>query len=144
MIKKFVVFLKDVKNWKEEYYGILLDIEWKCEICKLFVRIFLRLVVVLFLVIAFNEKVVMDLKKWNDKWILYIIDMWFWYIVFVFISRKKLNEVIDVLMRNWIGVFGVMGVIFIDNGGEFSLDEMREVMFIFNVRICIIVGMSFF
>lgn len=47
-------------------------------------------------------------------------------------------------MRNWIGVFGVMGVIFIDNGGEFSLDEMREVMFIFNVCICIIVGMSFF
>lgn len=29
-----------------------------------------------------------------------------------------------------------MGVIMSDNGGEFSLDEMREIVFIFNIWLC--------
>lgn len=62
-IKKLVALLKDAKNWKEEYYGTLSDIERKCEICKLFARTPPRPVVALPLVTAFNEKVAMDLKK---------------------------------------------------------------------------------
>lgn len=48
------------------------------------------------------------------------------------------------MMKYWVGVFGVMGVIMSDNGGEFSLDEMREIVFIFNIRLCTIVGMSLY
>lgn len=59
--------------------------------------------------------------------------MWSRYTGSVFISRKKPNEVIDALMRNWNCVFGVMGAIFTDNGGEFSSDEMREVTSKLNV-----------
>lgn len=62
----------------------------------------------------------------------------------MFINRKKLNEVINVLMINWIRVFGLIRVIFIDNLGEFRLEEIREVMFIFNVYMCIIIVISFF
>lgn len=36
----------------------------------------------------------------------------------------------------------MMGAIFTDNGGEFSSDEMREVMSILNVRTCTTAGMS--
>lgn len=48
------------------------------------------------------------------------------------------------MMKYWVGVFGVMGVIMLDNGGEFSLDEMWEIVFIFNIWLCIIVGMSLY
>ena len=58
----------------------------------------------------FNEKVAMDLKKWNDRYILHIIDMWSRYTVSVFIIRKTPGEVINALMKHWIGIFGVMQV----------------------------------
>ena len=38
-------------------------------------------------------------------------------------------------MQRWIAVFGIMGSIMTDNGGEFSLAEMPEVMLILNVRV---------
>lgn len=47
-------------------------------------------------------------------------------------------------MFYWIGIFGVMGVIMIDNGGEFNFDEMWEVVLILNVKVCIFVGESLF
>ena len=45
-----------------------------------------------------------------------------------------LSDVINALMQKWDGVFGLMGSIMTDNGGEFSSDEMREVMSILNVK----------
>ena len=83
----------------------------------------------------FNEKVSMDLKQWYGHWILHIIDMWSRYTVSVFINRKKPSDVIDALMQRWVAVFGTMGSIMTDNGGEFSSDEMREVASILNVRL---------
>ena len=38
-------------------------------------------------------------------------------------------------MQKWVGIFGVMGSIITDNGGEFSSDEMYQVMSILNVRV---------
>ena len=91
----------------------------------------------------FNEKVAMDLKKWNDRYILHIIDMWSRYTVSVFIMRKTPSEVINALMKHWIDIFGVMQAVLTDNGGEeFTSDEMREVMSILNVRTCTTAGMS--
>ena len=45
-------------------------------------------------------------------------------------------------MKNWIGVFGLMGALRTDNGGEFSSDEMHEITSILNVRLCTAAGMS--
>ena len=61
--------------------------------------------------------------------------MWSRYTVSVFIQRKRSNDVINALMQRWVAVFGVMESIMTDNGGEFSSDEMREVMSILNVRL---------
>ena len=36
-------------------------------------------------------------------------------------------------MLHWMGTFGIMGALMTDNSGEFSSDEMRELMSIFNV-----------
>lgn len=54
----------------------------------------------------------------------------------VFISRKKPSNVIEALMKNWVGIFGVMGALMSDNGGEFTSEEIREVASILNVRVC--------
>jgi transposase InsO family protein len=81
----------------------------------------------------------MDLKQYKDRW---MIDMWFRYTVSVFIRRKKPSNVIEATMKNWIGVFGLMGALMTDNGGEFSSDEMREITSILNVRLCTAAGMS--
>ncbi|CAC5406208.1 unnamed protein product [Mytilus coruscus] len=84
----------------------------------------------------------MDLKQWNGRWILHMIDMWSRYTVSVFIDRKKTTGVIEKMMTNWIGIFGVMGTILTDNGGEFSSDEMREVASILNVKVYTTAGES--
>ena len=55
-----------------------------------------------------------------------------WYTISVFIDRKRSNDVIHAVMQHWIGIFGVMGSKMTDNGGEFSTDEMREIMSILN------------
>lgn len=73
--KKLVALLKEAKNWKEEYYGTLSDIDQKCEICKIFARTPSRPMVALPLATAFNEKVAMDLKKWNDMDLLNVVSI---------------------------------------------------------------------
>ena len=83
----------------------------------------------------FNEKVCTDLKKWKNRWILHMIDMWSRFSVSVFIDRKRPCDVIDKIMTCWIGAaFGVMESVVTDNGGEFSSAEMREVCSILNVE----------
>ena len=83
----------------------------------------------------FNQKVAMDLKQWKGRWILHIIDMWSRYTISAIINRKRPSDVVNALMQKWIGVFGIMGSIMTDNGGEFSSDEMREIMSILNVKV---------
>ena len=70
-------------------------------------------IVILPLASEFNEKVAIDLKKLNDRYIIHIIDI---NIVSVIIVRKTPNEVINALMKHWIGVFGVMQAVLTDNG----------------------------
>lgn len=70
-----------------------------------------------------------------------MIDMWSRYTISVFISRKRPSDVIEEIMKRWIGVFGIMESIMTDNGGEFSSDEMREVTSILNVKVCTTAGM---
>ena len=105
------------------------DIEKQCELCKMYAKTNC-------IAKEFNEKVAMDLKQWNGLWILHMIDMLSRYTVSVFIDRKKTTEVIDAVMTNSIGIFGVMGAILTDKCGEFSSEEIREVASILNVKVC--------
>ena len=125
----------DSKLMRDDYQDLLEEIDRKCELCKRYSKTPARPVVGMPMATQFNEKVAMDLKQWKGRWILHIIDMWSRYTISVFINRKRPSEVINALMQNWVGVFGVMGSILTDNGGEFNADEMREVMSILNVRV---------
>ena len=52
----------------------------------------------------------------------------------VLVDRKKPGNIIDALMTQWIGKFGVMKALMTDNGGEFNSDEIRELTSILNVQ----------
>ena len=111
------------------------QIEEKCELYKIYTKTLSRPIVGMSMATKFNEKVAMDLKQWNSRWILHITDMWSRYTLSIFIDRKKQSNVIDNLMTHWIGKFGVMGALMTDNDGEFSSDEMREITSILNIQL---------
>ena len=107
-----------------------------CEICKLYHCTPSQQVVWFPQAENFNEKVAMNLKKWGNRWILHLVDMWSRVTASVFINRKRSRDVIENIMLHWFRAgFGIMKSILTDNGGEFSTDEMREVCSILNVQI---------
>ena len=134
-VAKLKALLQDAGQWKDEFQELLEDIGKACDLCKRYMKTPPRPAVALPMASRFNEKVAMDLKQLNGQWILHIIDMWSRYTVSVFIPRKRSSDVINALMERWIAVFGVMESIMSDNGGEFSSDEMRDVMSILNVNL---------
>ena len=134
---KLLSLLKDAGLEELAEAQVMLDdIRSRCEVCKRFASTPARPSVCLPLASRFNEKVAMDLKKWNSKWILHLIDMWSRLTLSIIIDRKKPSMVIDKIMKHWVGHFGLMGTILHDNGGEFSNDEMRAVCSTLNVEIC--------
>ena len=81
----------------------------------------------------FNEKVAMDLKQDSscDRHVVQVHH-------FCFIDRRISSDAINAVMQHWIGIFGIIGSIMTGNGGEFSSDEMREIMSILNVIVIMI------
>ena len=51
----------------------------------------------------FNENVAMDLKQWNGRWILHIIDMSSRYTLLIFVDRKKPCHIRDAVMKECMG-----------------------------------------
>ena len=133
---KLEALLRDAGVWQDKYSNDLEKIENNCVLCKQFTRTPPRPVVGLPMARKFNQVVAMDLKHWEGgKWILYLIDMWSRYTQSAFINRKRSTDVIDQIMKLWVGTFGVMEGILHDNGGEFNSEEMRGVASILDVRI---------
>ena len=75
----------------------------------------------------FNEIIAVDLKLWQGKLILHIVDMFTRYTISSFIPNKTPAAVVESLMTNWFCYFGYpTKAIFNDNGGEFVGKEMVE------------------
>lgn len=133
---KLIELLKDANVWKDDYQNLLDRVYEKCResgLCR-FKRV-VRPAVSMSLSKDFNEKVAMDLKSWNGKWILHIIDLWSRYTMSTFISRKRPSDVINAILTEWCGVFGFMKGLLTDNGGEFVSQEMLEVESILNLEV---------
>ena len=126
---KLILLLKDAGTWKEEYKLNMDKVYEKCQqssLCRFKDRI-TRAVVAMSLASDFNEKFVMDLKKWNGRWILHIVDLWSHFIVSTFIPWKRSTDVIHEMMTEWCSIFGIPQGVLTDNGGEFIREEMLEV-----------------
>ncbi len=134
---KLKALLVDAGVWQGELQDVLDSVYDGCELCRVYKKTPPRPAVALPMARKFNEKVAMDLKKWQGRWILHLVDMWSRFSISVFIQRKKPSEVIDKIMLCWVGAgFGVMEAILSDNGGEFSSEEMRGVCSVLNVETC--------
>ena len=135
--ERLVTLLKDAGVWEDRYMEVLNRIYSECEICHVFARTPARPVVALSLAREFNQVVAMDLKYWKKGlWILHLVDVFSRYTMSDFITRKKPEDVINVIMSCWIAVFGVMKSIMSDNGGEFSSEETRDVASVLNWEVC--------
>ena len=124
---RLIALLKDADVWKEDYEEIIEQINEECELCKIYAKTPSMPVAGVPMASKFNEKVAMDLKLWNGCWLLHIIDMWSRYTLSTFVDRKRPANIIDALMTQWIGKFGVVKALMTDNGGEFNSDEMRDI-----------------
>ena len=65
--KHLVALLKDAGGWREEYDDHLLEIQSKCELCKVYAVTPPRPVVSMPMVKEFNEKFAMDLKQYKGR-----------------------------------------------------------------------------
>ena len=139
---RLIALLKDADVWKEEYEEIIQQINKEYELCKIYAKTPSRPAVGMPMASKFNEKVAMDLKQWNGHWILHIIDMWSRYTLSTFVDRKKPANIIDALMTQWIGKFGVMKALMTDSGGEFNNTEIRDITSVLNVQLCTTSGES--
>ena len=134
---KLVTLLQDASVWKDEYKDSLSGVYEKCKtsgLCRFKDKV-IKPVVALPLARDFNEKVAIDLKKWGEQWILHIVDMYSRFTVSVFVNRKKPSNIIEALMSEWCSVFGFMGSVLSDNGGEFVNQELQEVESILNIEV---------
>ena len=125
--EKFIDFMKDANSWHKGLEKHLDRIINNCDGCIKKQRNPPKPIVSLPMARTFNEKVAIDLKKWQEKYILHMVDMYSRLTISCFISRKKPCEVIDKIMEKWIGYFGVMKSILNDNGGEFTGQEIKDV-----------------
>ena len=82
--------------------------------------------------VAPNEIITIDLKEYDKncnkrRYICYVIDMHSRMTVADFISRKKPEEIVNVLLNLWIPQYGLMKMLHSDIGGEMSNDLIEDV-----------------
>ena len=83
----------------------------------------------------FNDIVSMDLKVWQDKYFLVMIDLATRYCSACVIKSKEANVIIEAIMRYWIALFGAPKKILTDNEGEFNNNEFRSMGENFNIEV---------
>ena len=119
------------KNLKKE----INEVSKNCIICLKHKKPTPRPVVCLPLASRFNEMIGIDLKKWNDKYFLVMVDIATRYCQGYVIPNKLPSTIIQALFVSWISIFGTPQKILSDNGGEFSNSEMRELSNIFFIKL---------
>ena len=104
----------------DELIKNIVKVSDSCEICKQYKRPSPIPVVGLPMASKFNELVAMDLKFFQGKIILHIIDHLTRFSVAVILKSKEPKEIISAIMKSWISIFGPPSKFLTDNGGEFA------------------------
>ena len=106
-----------------------------CETCQKYKRNPQRPVVGLPMATKFLETVAMDLKFFEGKIILHLIDHLTRLSNAIIIPDKRPKTVISAIMKNWISIYGASNKFLFDNGGEFANHEMLETAEQFGITI---------
>lgn len=134
---KLKALLVDANVWDDEYSKLADDLYNSCEICKKFQITPPRPSVCLPIAKDFNDAVALDLKHWsNNKYILYMIDIFTRFTLACFIDDKKPDTIIDSIVKIWIGSgMGSPKRFIADNGGEFANSNFRDMCENLNIEI---------
>ena len=107
----------------------------ECETCLKFSKAAPRPVVSLPMASKFNETVSMDLKFYDGKIFLVLVDLATRYCAASLLGNKLPMTVIRAIFVRWISIFGPPKKFFSDNGGEFNNDEFKDMGEKFNIRV---------
>jgi len=141
--EKLTQLLKGANSWRSHYAAILQEICESCDVCKRFKRGLARPVAALPKSTRFNQVVAMDLKKWRSQYLLYFVDEFSRLTVAKRIARKHPKEVVDAFMGLWMACgYGIPEQIMVDNGGEFTAEEILEFSSRLNIKVNTTAGHS--
>ena len=134
-VERFVGFLKSTGvEWHPEMEQDLREIMDGCVGCLQRKRNPDLPAVAMPMATRFNEKVAVDLKVWGEeKYILYMVDLWSKMTQAAIITRKQPKQVVNEICLKWVGHYGIMGTLMHDCGGEFTGQDIKEMCRLFNV-----------
>ena len=132
---KFVDLLKGAEKWKDHFDEMIDKIIDGCEGCILKKRSPDRPSIAFPFANDFNACVAMDLKIWNGKPILYIIDCFTRFTVGTVIKSKTPDDVVKAFMTHWIRYFQKPKEIITDQGTEFTGAVIMEAMSKLDIKI---------
>ena len=112
----------DTKELKE----CLKSVSENCETCKTFKKAPPRPIVSLPMSSSFQELVSIDLKFFENKIILHLIDVCTRHCSASFIPNKKKETKINAIFKTWMAIYGNPRKFLIDNGGEWANKEFLE------------------
>merc|ERR1712082_364478 len=100
-----------------------------CKICQKFGRSMVRPKVALPRAIYFNEIVMLDLKQFGNKYVLWCIDAFTRFVQGKLLNNKKAETIVNAINESWNLAFGIPGTgYYAYNGTEFKNIKMDELV----------------
>ena len=96
------------------------NVSSNCTTCKLYKKTPPRPVVGLPMATEFQETIAMDLKFYNDKILLHLVNQSTRLSASSFIPNKNPDRILTHIFKIWISVYGAPEKFLTDNGGEFA------------------------
>ena len=131
LINKAGVPWSNNQELKEE----LKKVDAECTTCQVYQKAPPKPIVGLPMATQFQETVALDLKFYDSKIILHLIDMCTRLSSATTIKNKNPNTVIEAIFKVWISVYGTPEKFLVDNGGEFANTEFINLAEQFGITI---------
>ena len=85
---------------------------------------------------SFNKIVMVDLKQFGDKYVLWCIDAFTRFVQGKLLKNKKAETIVDAVNECWNMLFGISNVgYYVENGSEFRKVKMDELVSKLGIRI---------
>ena len=133
--ERLLKLVKAAGNGDKVLENEIKEVSRKCKICKVYKKAPSRPVVGMSLGSDFNDCVAMDLKQYQNIYLLHVIDHVTRLSACAPIRDKKPETIIRELFRIWIGIYGCPKRFISDNGGEFSNEKFRSLCEQLNVNV---------
>ena len=111
--------------WSEndELKSFIESVTNNCKICQVYQHTPSRPIVGLPMATKFCETVAMDLKEFDGKIILHLIDMCTRLSAGTFVKNKKPESIIQGVFQSFLQIYGSCQKFIVDNGGEFANND---------------------